>query len=185
MKKSNLFVLAILLISGIATAQDPQRKLMESICSGNTEAVEYWLSQGADVNKKYSGPYSINGMEFQTTKLVELPVHAALKALNADMVIFLLDKGADPDKENGFGSSLIQVLATQSHHFVVANNLCAGQETDRDIKMARKMIEKKADLNGKAFGKKTLQIAREYDKYRPSSAQGGFFSFLKSNGAKE
>ena len=122
------FFIAILLLSGFTKAQDPQRKLMESICSGNVEAVEYWISQGADVNKKYDGAYSINGMETKTTKLNELPVHAALAALNADMVIFLLDKGADPDKENGFGSSLIQVLATKSHHFVVANNLCEGQE---------------------------------------------------------
>lgn len=185
MKRMKQFFIAILLLSGFANAQDPQRKLMESICSGNVEAVEYWISQGADVNKKYDGAYSINGIETKTTKLNELPVHAALAALNADMVIFLLDKGADPDKENGFGSSLIQVLATKSHHFVVANNLCEGQESNRDIKMAKKMIEKKADLNGKAFGKRTLQIAREYDKYRPSDAQGAFFSFLKSNGAKE
>ncbi|MBK9282818.1 MAG: hypothetical protein IPM51_00695 [Sphingobacteriaceae bacterium] len=185
MKKMKQFFIAFILITGFALAQDPQRKLMESICSGNIEAVEYWISQGANINKKYDGPYSINGIETQTTKYNEWPVHAALGALNADMVIFLLDKGADPDKENGFGSSLIQVLATKSHHFVAANNLCEGQEHNRDIKMAKKMIEKKADLNGKAFGKRTLQIAREYDKYRPTEAQGALFSFLKSNGAKE
>jgi hypothetical protein len=176
-------ILAFLLITISANSQNPQRMLMESVLSGNIEAVEYWISQGANINKKYVGEYSVNGMDFETTKLNEMPLHAALAASNADMIVFLLDKGADPDVENGFGSSPIQYLATKSHNLVMQNKDC-GFESNRDIKIAQALVNKKADLNGKVFGKRTLTLAKEYSKYRPTD-KDGFIAFLIRNGAKE
>jgi hypothetical protein len=176
--KSKIKILLACCIFSFATihlqAQNAQKALSEAILLSDSAGAASVLAQGADVNKSYKGDVNLRGIE---TTAEGYPLTMAVQTGNVGLVKLILDKGADVNKsKTKFKLNALQLLITSPSAAFEAD-AARNIPGDRDLTIAKMLIEKGVDINAKAFGKTTLALAYEYEK--PKIA-----SLLESKGAK-
>ena len=91
MKKSVMLLMALILLN-VAVAQKPSKELYEGITKGDLERVKRAVEAGADVNKNISA---------------NKPINWAIQAHRADVLKYLIEKGADVNDKGLVGTPLM------------------------------------------------------------------------------
>ncbi len=94
----NALMLALLLAVAAGCSSGSGANVWQAALSGDTEHVQNWLAEGGD-------PNAINPATNGTV------LEAAVSGSSMDCVRVLLEAGADPMAENGFGATVFSAVA--------------------------------------------------------------------------
>jgi len=116
--------------------------------NGHVNIVKYFIEHGgADINEKFMWQYSMGEEIYFGTPLI---IACRKKNDNYDMVKFLVEKGADINKKDGFGETPL---------FAACNITNANENNEKIVKY---LIDHGADVNKEGMFKKTpLYVACE------------------------
>ena len=100
----------IILISGLGGCSASQTSLTKTIFQGNTSGVSEMLNKESDLNKLAACK---PGAYFKTTPLI-----CAIEQKKTESVKILLDRGADLEKREEFGSTPLMAASSRSIEIV-------------------------------------------------------------------
>ena len=154
MKASRIYALGLLLVVSAASlhAQPSEAEVLTAIKEGNLKTLAQFLDAGYSVNGTYGTPQTTllhHALVKQQRPLViwllevgadpntptgdELPLMAAARLGDANMVAYLLTQKADPDSQNRHHHTALMAAARHGHATCVDLLLKAGADpTTRD-----------------------------------------------------